>query len=99
MTFVISAACIDVMDRSCIEVCPVDCIFVEDEDRMCYIHPDQCIDCAVCESACPVGAIFQDDQVPRESAQFTEINLQWFEDKGEARQKVRAFAENNTSIM
>ena len=40
MTFVIASACIDVLDKSCIEVCPVDCIFAEDEDRMCYIEPN-----------------------------------------------------------
>ncbi|MEM9622294.1 MAG: 4Fe-4S binding protein, partial [Pseudomonadota bacterium] len=55
MTYVITAACIDVRDESCIEVCPVDCIYVDEEDRMCFVHPTECIDCAACESACPVG--------------------------------------------
>ncbi len=98
MTFVIADACIDVKDKSCIEVCPVDCIYVEDDDRMCYIEPNDCIDCAVCESACPVGAIFEGDAVPRESAAFTEINALWFEDKEAARAKVEAFVETNPSI-
>ena len=98
MTFVITSACIDVKDQSCIEVCPVDCIFVEPDDRMCYIHPDECIDCAVCESACPVGAIFKDEEVPRESTQFTKINQLWFEDKDACRIEVQIFADNNTSI-
>ena len=49
MTFVIASACIDVLDKSCIEVCPVDCIFAEDEDRMCYIEPNDCMT-AVCAS-------------------------------------------------
>ena len=53
MTFVITSACVDVVDQSCIEVCPVDCILVEDIDRMCYIEPNDCIDCAVCESGLP----------------------------------------------
>ena len=74
MTFVIASACIDVLDQSCIEVCPVDCIYAEDEDRMCYIEPNECIDCGLCESACPVGAIFDEPEVPREALQFTEIN-------------------------
>ena len=51
MTFVIASACIDVLDQSCIEVCPVDCIYAEGEDRMCYIEPNECIDCGLCESA------------------------------------------------
>ncbi len=60
MTFVIANACIDVMDQSCIEVCPVDCILVEQGDRMCYIEPNDCIDCGVCEPECPAEAILPD---------------------------------------
>ena len=88
MTFVIASACIDVKDQSCIEVCPVDCIYVEDQDRMCYIEPNDCIDCAVCEAACPVGAIFRDDDVPKEFEAYTEVNALWFNDKEAAREQV-----------
>jgi len=90
MAFVISAACIDVKDKSCIEVCPVNCIYADADDRMCYIHPGDCIDCAVCESACPVQAIFSDKQLPSEAARFVEINALWFEDKDAARRAVSA---------
>jgi ferredoxin--NADP+ reductase len=55
---------------------------------MCYIHPGDCIDCAVCESACPVQAIFPDQQLPSEAAGFVEINALWFQDKDAARQAV-----------
>ena len=98
MTFVITSACVDVVDRSCIEVCPVDCIYGEDEDRMCYVEPNDCIDCAVCEAACPVGAIFRDTDVPSESAEFTAINALWFEDRGAAREKVDSVMEANPSL-
>ena len=91
MTFVITSACIDVIDQSCIEVCPVDCIYFEDSDRMCYVEPNECIDCAVCEAACPVGAIFKDSDVPNEVAVFTELNRLWFDDKQVARAQVDAF--------
>ncbi len=93
MTFVIANACIDVMDQSCIEVCPVDCIYIEDGDRMCYIEPNECIDCGVCESACPVGAIFDEPAVPKEAEAFTAINALWFTDKDAARAQIDAFME------
>jgi NAD-dependent dihydropyrimidine dehydrogenase PreA subunit len=91
MTFVITDACIDVKDESCVEVCPVDCIHSDEEDRILYIEPEECIDCAVCVSACPVGAIFADDDTPPESAAFLDINALWFKDKDAARAKVNEF--------
>ena len=93
MTFVITSACIDVKDQSCIEVCPVDCIYLdEDVDRMCYVHPTECIDCAACESACPVGAIFVDSEVPVEVSEFTKLNAEYFEDREATRARVDEIA-------
>ena len=56
MPYVIAEPCIGTKDASCVEVCPVDCIY-EGEDQY-YIHPDECIDCGACEPECPVTAIF-----------------------------------------
>jgi ferredoxin len=64
MTYVITEPCIDLKDASCVDVCPVDCIYTTDADNMYYIHPDECIDCGACESVCPVSAIFPEDAVP-----------------------------------
>jgi NAD-dependent dihydropyrimidine dehydrogenase PreA subunit len=58
MTYVIGSSCVDVMDKSCIRECPVDCIY--EGARMLYIHPDECVDCGACEPACPVEAITYD---------------------------------------
>ncbi|MCA9821621.1 MAG: ferredoxin family protein [Dehalococcoidia bacterium] len=89
MTYVICSPCIDVQDQSCVEVCPVDCIyFDEGEDRMLYISPDECIDCGACEPACPVTAIFAEDDVPDEEAEYKEINVLWFTDKPGVRARV-----------
>ncbi|HIG61309.1 MAG TPA: 4Fe-4S dicluster domain-containing protein [Gammaproteobacteria bacterium] len=88
MTYVITEACIDVLDASCVEVCPVECIHHDEEDRICFIDPGSCTDCDVCVSACPVGAIFADMDTPTVSLQFVEINALWFKDKSAARQKV-----------
>lgn len=56
MTFVISSECIDNQDGSCIDVCPVDCIY--EGERKNYINPVECIDCGACELVCPEVAIF-----------------------------------------
>ena len=98
MTYVIASACVDVMDQSCIEVCPVDCIFFEEGDRMCYIEPDVCTDCGVCEPACPVGAIFPDSSLPRDVSSFTRINALWFSDKSAARNEVDSVMSGDPSV-
>ncbi|WP_055752070.1 ferredoxin [Frankia sp. AvcI1] len=55
MVYVITAACIDVTDRSCVDECPVDCVY--EGRRKLYIHPEECIDCGACARVCPVDAI------------------------------------------
>jgi NAD-dependent dihydropyrimidine dehydrogenase PreA subunit len=76
MPYVITAPCIGVKDRACVDVCPVNCIY-EGDDQL-YIHPGDCIDCGACEPACPVGAIYQDDAVPREWRDFVAKNADFF---------------------
>lgn len=89
MTYVITEPCIDVLDKSCVEVCPVDCIhFEEGTDRMEYIDPDECIDCGACEPVCPVTAIFAEDDVPDQYKAYTALNAQWYKDAAGARAKV-----------
>jgi ferredoxin len=72
VTYVITQPCIDVKERSCIEVCPVDCI--HESDRMLVIDRDECIDCGACEPECPVEAIFPEDAVPEDWRHFVGIN-------------------------
>ena len=81
MTYVIAEPCLDVKDKSCVEVCPVDCIHPTDGEGepILYIDPDECIDCGACEPECPVEAIFAEEDVPEEWTQFTEINAKYFE--------------------
>ena len=80
MTYVIAEPCVDVLDKSCIDECPVDCIY--EGGRMLYIHPDECIDCAACEPVCPVEAIYFEDDVPEEWSDYTRANADFFEDIG-----------------
>ncbi|ADP84703.1 ferredoxin [Pseudofrankia inefficax] len=58
MAYVIGAACVDIMDQSCVEDCPIDCIYTG--ARKLYIHPEECIDCGACARSCPVDAISWD---------------------------------------
>jgi ferredoxin len=79
MTYVITQPCIDVKDKSCVDVCPVSCIYIEsdDLDRKLYINPDECIDCGACEPECPVNAIFEASAVPSEWQEFIELDKRW----------------------
>ncbi|MBU6263186.1 MAG: ferredoxin family protein, partial [Actinomycetales bacterium] len=80
MTYVIAEPCVDVKDKSCIDECPVDCIY--EGSRMLYIHPDECVDCGACEPVCPVEAIYYEDDVPAEQANFRENAPQFFIELG-----------------
>ena len=80
VTYVIALPCVDVLDRACVEECPVDCIY--EGGRMLYIHPDECVDCGACEPVCPVEAIFYEDDVPAEWADYTRANVDFFDDLG-----------------
>jgi NAD-dependent dihydropyrimidine dehydrogenase PreA subunit len=89
MTYVITDPCIGTIDKSCVDVCPVDCIhFEEGVDRKLYIDPDECIDCGACEPVCPVTAIFAEDDVPDGQKEYTEIDAVWFKDRSAARARV-----------
>ncbi len=72
----IAQPCVDVIDRSCVDECPVDCIY--EGGRALYIQPDECIDCGACEPVCPVEAIFYEDDVPDEWAEYTADNDAFF---------------------
>ena len=43
MTYIIAEPCIDIKDKSCVDVCPVDCI--HEAGRILVIDPEECIDC------------------------------------------------------
>ena len=76
MTYVIGKACVDVVDRACVEECPVDCIY--EGGRAFYIHPDECVDCGACEPVCPVEAIYYEDDLPAEQQQHLGDNAAFF---------------------
>ena len=60
MTYVVVESCIKCKYMDCVEVCPVDCFY--EGENMLVIHPDECIDCGVCEPECPIEAIKPDTE-------------------------------------
>ncbi|HFQ15581.1 MAG TPA: ferredoxin family protein [Rhodobacteraceae bacterium] len=60
MTYVVVDNCIKCKYTDCVEVCPVDCFY--EGENMLVIHPDECIDCGVCEPECPAEAILPDTE-------------------------------------
>ena len=60
MTYIVNEKCIKCKFTDCVEVCPVDCFY--EGENMLVIHPDECIDCGVCEPECPVDAIQSDTE-------------------------------------
>jgi len=72
MTYVVTESCIKCKYTDCVEVCPVDCFYEGPE--FLVIHPDECIDCGLCEPECPIEAIYADDELPNNQIEFIEIN-------------------------
>ena len=60
MTYIGNDKCIMCKYTDCVEVCPVDCFY--EGENMLVIHPDECIDCGVCEPECPPEAILPDTE-------------------------------------
>ena len=72
MTFVVTENCIKCKYTDCVEVCPVDCFY--EGPNFLVIHPDECIDCGLCEPECPADAILQDDDLSDEQQIYVELN-------------------------
>ena len=75
MTFVVTEDCIKCKYGDCIEVCPVDCFY--EGENMLVIHPDECIDCGVCEPECPIEAILPDSEP--EAEKWLALNREYAE--------------------
>ena len=73
MTYIVNEMCIRCKLMDCVEVCPVDCFY--EGENMLVIHPDECIDCGVCEPECPVEAIRPDTDDGAE--QWVEMNRKY----------------------
>ena len=87
MTFVVTDVCIKCKYTDCVDVCPVDCFY--EGPNFLVINPDECIDCALCDSQCPAQAIYSEDDVPPEQVHYIELNAELAE----------KWADNNITEM
>ncbi|MFN7922029.1 MAG: ferredoxin family protein [Bryobacteraceae bacterium] len=84
MAHVIAEPCIGVKDTACVDVCPVDVIHPGKEEagyaaaNQLYVFPDDCIDCGACIPACPVSAIYAEEDLPEKWQHFAQINAGWY---------------------
>ena len=74
MTYIVTDACVRCKYMDCVEVCPVDCFY--EGENMLVIHPDECIDCGVCEPECPAEAI-KTDAEDEPDGKWLEVNTKY----------------------
>jgi len=72
MTYLVTENCIRCKYTDCVEVCAVDCFY--EEPNFLVIHPDECIDCGLCEPECPADAILHEDDLTPEQDKFYALN-------------------------
>lgn len=74
MTYIVTDNCIRCKYTDCVEVCPVDCFY--EGPNFLVIHPDECIDCGLCEPECPAEAILHEDDLSPEQDRFYQLNAE-----------------------
>lgn len=74
MPFVVTENCINCRHTNCADICPVDGFY--EGPNFLVINPDECIDCALCRPECPVDAIMEDRDVPRDQRAFIRLNAE-----------------------
>src|SRR3954468_18288901 len=72
MSYVVTQHCVDCKYTDCVTVCPVDAF--HEGDRMVYINPDTCVNCDACVAACPVHAIYSEENLPSQYQPYIQIN-------------------------
>ena len=78
MSYVITAHCLNCRAAVCYAVCPADAVGGGDLGQQMYIDPDLCIQCGICAEACPIDAIYPEEDLPRRWSHYAEINRAFF---------------------
>src|SRR5690349_16084815 len=71
MVFLVVDRSIKCKNIDCVGVGRVDCLY--EGPNFLVIHPEECIDCSLCEPECPAEAIFSEDELPPVQEAFIEI--------------------------
>ena len=74
MAFVVTENCIKCKHTTCVEVCPTDAF--REGPNFLVIDPVYCIDCNLCPVECPVGAIFEEEDLPEDQKHFAQLNIE-----------------------
>ena len=91
MAFIVGSPCVGCKDTECVTVCPVDCFY--EGPNMLVIDPDECIDCALCQPACPVKAIWPENELPKEEIPFIALNAEKVDEYENIYEQKEAMAE------
>ncbi|UTC24668.1 ferredoxin family protein [Candidatus Comchoanobacter bicostacola] len=75
MAYIVSDQCINCKYTDCVEACPVDCF--HEGPNMVIINPEECIDCNLCVSECPINAIYSEEDLPENQQHMKEINAKY----------------------
>jgi ferredoxin len=73
MSYIVTTHCVDCKYTDCVTVCPVDAF--HEGPRMVYINPDTCVNCDACVPACPIEAIFSEENLPSKYQEWVQINI------------------------
>lgn len=74
MPFFVGDNCVNCKHTDCVAVCPVDCFY--EGPNFLVIHQDECIDCALCVSECPIDAIFDSSECPPGQEEMLALNAE-----------------------
>lgn len=73
MSYIVTQHCVDCKYTDCVAVCPVDAF--HEGARILYINPDTCVNCDACVPACPVEAIYSEENLPAKFQSYIQINI------------------------
>lgn len=93
MTYVVGENCIRCKHTDCVVACPVNCFY--EGPNFLAIHPDECIDCALCVPKCPVNAIYPEDELPEDQLEFVALNRELSAHWPQIRKRQPALADSD----